>query len=64
MYAFTDDYAQCEIELKNVETFKVFSNSSLDTYSHSQWLFYKFVNKITNKLVKKIIESDCMLINH
>ena len=23
------------------------------TYSHSQWLFYEFVSKITNKLVKQ-----------
>ena len=22
-------------------------------YSHSQWLFYEFVSKITNKLVKQ-----------
>ena len=27
--------------------------SSLWIYSHSQWLFYEFVSKITNKLVKQ-----------
>ena len=30
----TDDNAQYEIELKNVEIFKVFSNFSLDTYAN------------------------------
>ena len=35
-----------------------FSNpweSNMDTYNHGQELFYKFVSKITNKLVKQLL---------
>ena len=36
---------------KTLETYQV--HILLPLYSHSQWLFYEFVSKITNKLVKQ-----------
>ena len=35
----------------------------LNKYSHSQWLFYEFVSKITNNLVKQSLRVTVCLLN-